>query len=599
MSGIPKGWTIQPANEVPKDWKIVPADQAQAAPAGNFPPTLEATEEGARAEGDPTRHKEVPVYNPDTGEQTGTESVAMSPEEQAATEQLETREAPGAAATFGNQWANTVSLHGAPRLGALYQSVATRGTPGMSSDFRERYMEALRRNQEDLERGATEHSTANKFGIGAGILNQLALTRGGAAPDSLGAALDTAVKGGIIYGGVGGLVSGKGADTLNPKQAALDTGTGMIAGGATAIPLAITGYGVSKVPEVARYIGGKLQDWGINAGRRFLQSGRGTMTAKVPLSDEAVSEAVNSGALKFGSGIERTYERLSDVAEERGQLYGQVVQKLKDVGFKGPEAEELAAKWRMEGAIAKANSSAESQVPRLYAKQAANISTQTPAGQQVQALSGSGQFTPEQARAIVARNPAMTSDDWRLGLTQAENIKRSLQQKGLYEKLLPTDAQGAKMDMASDMRQAVEDAISEQAPNATPEMQRVAEAFVPVKRSLGPILEAQRAALEGKTRMANRSGIGLRDTILAGGELAAGKPFKAMATLGVTKALRERGPSMAAVTGIKGGQALDDASRSTVARYIGGLMSEGAASPAIPGQAGAAVSGGTDDNRHP
>jgi hypothetical protein len=133
-----------------------------------------------------------------------------------------------------------------------------------------------------------------------------------------------------------------------------------------------------------------------------------------------------------------------------------------------------------------------------------------------------------------------TPDDWALRLEQTENIKRSLQDKAKYDRVQGDDVMmGARKGAASIVRAANERAIEDQSAKA-PDL---AAAFVPLKRKLGPLIEASDAADIAAARAANRQPHGLGSKVMAAGALSTGNVPAAAATLYGTTALRNRGPA--------------------------------------------------------
>ena len=113
--------------------------------------------------------------------------------------------------------------------------------------------------------------------------------------------------------------------------------------------------------------------------------------------------------------------------------------------------------------------------------------------------------------------------------------------KSAYKQMQPSEVGQAHEETASMMRQAVEDEIARQAPEAGGQ-------FVPVKQELGKLIEASNAAREGMARQARRSAFSLPDWMAAAGSLGhSGSPAQGLATMLASHSLRARGPSTAAV----------------------------------------------------
>lgn len=272
----------------------------------------------------------------------------------------------------------------------------------------------------------------------------------------------------------------------------LDTGLGALAGaGGGAL-----GHGVAKAaPPVARFLGRKLEELGLKQGRRVLLNGADSLTKNVT-SDEAVREALNSGAiLPFGT-TQGAANRLGKLRAKYGAVYNDIVARLEAQGIQGPEAQGLADEMLWRAVDEFANTGADKATAKTFQKEAGNVV------KLVGGEAGDAMRAPEGAR---------------LGLTQAENIKRALQEPVNYSPLVSKSANEAKKDAASIVRRQVEEAIAEQAqryPQGS-EVADLAEDFVPIKQKLGRLIEAGRAAERGAQKEANRSTFGLKETLLA------------------------------------------------------------------------------------
>jgi len=166
--------------------------------------------------------------------------------------------------------------------------------------------------------------------------------------------------------------------------------------------------------------------------------------------------------------------------------------------------------------------------------------TPTPQSERLQASTTRPNPDSEWGVALTEEVP----DQFNTSLTQQENIKRARQAFAKYHKRQGNSPmERANKDIAWVMRQANEDAITAQASMA-PE---AAAEFVPVKRQLGRVLEALKQAEKGANRSALSQTIGLKDAVLAAGELAAtGSPANAVKMGFISKMLQSRGPSTAA-----------------------------------------------------
>jgi len=338
--------------------------------------------------------------------------------------------------------------------------------------------------------------------------------------DTAGLALLTAGGLASLIPGVGpaiggGALTSAGMKLGDPGASASDVAASAAGGGAV-------GGGIYKgLPLVADLLGAaaqkvapRLHQGALEWGRKALTGNAGAISVKKPLSEEAVQAAYDTGAIKPFGAIQGTAERLGVTREALGEEYAQIVAALEAKGVTGPNAILLAKKMVEEGKQVAAKSLG-SPAPGMFRSVA-------------EELSGKVDPTPFAPK--------------RLGLSQAEDMKRTLQQaaRGEYVKEGPTSLAGeAKKDLASMLRQAVEDSVAEQAGKAPVE----AAAFVPVKQRLGSIIEASTAADTAAARAARNQKFGLGSKVLAGGTLATGNVPGAAATLFAADAARTRGPS--------------------------------------------------------
>jgi hypothetical protein len=291
----------------------------------------------------------------------------------------------------------------------------------------------------------------------------------------------------------------------------------------------------------AQTLGERLRGTAINQGRKTLTGNSAPMATRKPLSDEAIQAAYDVGAIRPLGTVESAAERLTVAREAAGDRYAQIVAALEAKGIKGPNAILLARKLAAEADAIETNSLG-SPAPGMYR----DISLE---------LQGLRQGMHGPVAGVPKVSPAPFADK-RLRLTQAEDMKRSLQRaaQGEYVKEGPQSLSGeAKTDLASTLRQAIEDAVTAQAHLAPEE----AAAFVPVKQRVGALIEASNAANRGAARAANRQQFGLGPKVLAGGALASGNVPGAAATLIGTSALRNRGPATLGWAANKGANLAD------------------------------------------
>lgn len=288
-------------------------------------------------------------------------------------------------------------------------------------------------------------------------------------------------------------------------------------------------------------LSGSIRNAAISSGRRVLTNGADSLSKNEPIAESAVESAIREGAIRpFGNNA-GTYERLQGLSEEAGDHYRQIVSQLEAEGVRGPRAQEIADQLMGRGATLETRTGANKAIPNAYVDEAAN------------------------AEAIA--NP-----EGRLGLTQAEDVKRALQRQAKYGKFEETPLNEARRDIASVYRAATERAVDEGAINGTPAAQNLASQFVPAKQRLGNLLTAEEAARRGYARGAQRSHLGPMELGAGLAEMAHGAPGMAIpATLGM-KLLRGRMPSTVASYGLD----LSDALRPAATNEAGDLGRNGA-----------------------
>lgn len=394
--------------------------------------------------------------------------------------------------------------------------------------------------------------------VGGGVASSLApvgaLAKGGAAVKvGLGRALLRAMGSGAAMGAAAGAgnseaeLAGNGPAETN--RLLLDSGIGAATGaGSSAI-----GYGVSKAaPLLLRTVGRKLEKMGINQGRRVLLNGADSLSNKTT-SDEAVAEALKSGGILPLGTTGGAAKRLAQKTEHQSQVYGEILDTLENNGVSGPDARELADQLLSRAAEEQVSTGANKAVPQRFFREALN-----------------------------AENVA-DKRNGRLGLRQAEKIKRELQNeaRGEYHRAGGNSSLGnAKMEIASIVRDANEKAI-EQAGQAAPlesAVREASESFLPVKQRLSRLIEARNAADKGAAKVANRSSTGLSGKVAMMGAAATGDLGAAAQAAGGTsllQAILNRAGSTGASGGYFAGRGLQSLGK-TVQR-IPGRATSGAA----------------------
>lgn len=394
--------------------------------------------------------------------------------------------------------------------------------------FGERY-----RSGRDEERAANKAAqeanpktsfAANLLGggaVAAGLPAFLA-AKGATLPAKIASGAASAAPVGAAYG-----LGGSESETLGGQAA--DTFIGGLGG-------ALVGGAMPIAGAALRGVAGPAADWlkktAINQGRKVLTGNSGTISVKKPLSEGAVQSALDEGAIRPFGTTQGAAERLSQSREAVGDIYGDLVAALEAKGVTGPDAAALAQRLAAEGQ-AVANRSLGSPAPGMYRDVAEELA---------------GKVAPPQSR---------------LGLTQAEDMKRTLQRaaQSEYVKEGRQSLGGeAKVDIARALREAIESEVQAQAPKAPAE----AAAFEPVKRRLGNIIEASTAADTAAARASRNRGISLTDTIAgAAGMSSAGVPGAAAMAM-ANKLGRTRGPATVSWAADRLGKAVAPLAQSSV-----------------------------------
>lgn len=326
---------------------------------------------------------------------------------------------------------------------------------------------AYRGNKRLTNADAEQHPIASIGGsVTGGVLAGPTLSAGGGLLRTMGTSA-----------GFGALGRAASSDSETVGGRLLDAGVGGVAG---AVGGGV-GYGVAKAASpLLRYLSGKLKNVGINQGRRVLLSGADSLSDREMVPAEVVQEAFESGAIRPLGTTQEAFETLTKKSAEQRELYNQTMEELAKRGVRGPDAELLAQRLVAEGEALAPNTMNDA-LPAEYVARAEQVLRK-------QQLGSDG-----------------TSKS--LGLHQAENIKRSLQDEARYGKREETSLNEVRRRIASMVRQANEDAIDEagKAAGRGSEVEKLAGDFVPVKRRLGRLIGAEEAAERGATRASQRS----------------------------------------------------------------------------------------------
>lgn len=402
---------------------------------------------------------------------------------------------------------------------------------------------AVRDTERDIEAGAREFRPKTAF---------VANMAGDIASDAVLGALGVPV-GSTPYQVASGALSGflgNDADLSTEDTSGRDVASALgsaALGGAAGYVLPKVGNQIARAfPGAMARLRQGLESSALDKARKVLTNGADQLSNRNPVADSAVREALDSGAIPIWGTTEGAFRRLEDLAEVRGQQYASIVERLERAGVPGPNARALADEL-----LTRARSldltEMNPAIPNEYRTVVGNIL--------------------DKAEIAEQRGLAPTG---RLGLTQAEDIKRSLQAMAKYGRREDTPLNEARKEIASIVRQANEDAVDAAGSRAAAESEvaQLAGDFVPVKQRLSRTLEARSAAERGAAKAAQRvggaSGVSLMD--VANATQATGQQgLPAMALAGASRIWRERGPSTLANIYDVGAEAAGNLSRASFA----------------------------------
>lgn len=377
--------------------------------------------------------------------------------------------------------------------------------------------------------GSEQNPWAGRAGTAAGI----ALTAFAPLPKALGGTGGSAgvqAARAAAAGGRGALAAGRAGvlpgalQAFGDSRADLTRGDGWEAvragadtalGGAAGFAGGALGYGLGKVlPTALRFARRKLSETAAAQAEKVLTNGTGTLQNRAELSTAAKLEAIRSGAILPWGTTKGAALRLDRTADEVGTAYSATLDELERLGVKGPEAAAIVDPLLQRAAEKELTSGAKKTIPRAFLNEARN-----------------------------AENLAL--DQGRLGLKQAEQIKRTLQEEARYGRLEETPLNGAKREIASIVRQANEDAVraAGEAAGQGSDIGELADSFVPLKRRLGSLIEARTAAERGAAAAGRRANVGVRETMLGA---ATGNPAAGLGVALGASILKNRIPSTVA-----------------------------------------------------
>jgi len=306
----------------------------------------------------------------------------------------------------------------------------------------------------------------------------------GAQPGMGGTPAANAARLLVSAGGAGGLAGlGASAEPPGSPEALREVGRGAALGTAGGLAGAALG---KAAPAALRAAGRAAEKSAAKWGLRTLLGGADQLRGGVrKIPDEVALAAIREGGIVPFGTTQGALERLTSKREAVGATYGEIIDALERAGVQGPDARILARDLVIRSAELRPQTMIEA-VPELYVR----------AGEQAVEKARLGQ------QAGLGRRG-------RLGLGQAESLKRSLQEPVAYEVIDSKAINEARKEIASMMREANERAIMEAAssPTATPEVVEAAESFIPTKQRLGRLIQASEAAERG-VAAASRRGMG-------------------------------------------------------------------------------------------
>lgn len=365
------------------------------------------------------------------------------------------------------------------------------------------------------------------------VLSFAAHVGGDIASDYLASKIGTPVASTAYQVGSGALAGAGMSEGETIKDVAIDSGIGA---GTALFGNAVGRYALGPLAaRVAPALRRWLNEKAVDQGRRVLTNGADSLSNRQPVAEEAVKEAIDSGAIKPLGTTQGAFKRLDRLAEDQGAAYGAVVEELEKQGVKGPAAKEIADELMSRASVLRPNTMNDA-LPAEFEKQAAEVLSK-----RTFAPKATGTTLTGGTRYAIQRDP-------NLGLSQTESLKRSLQKLAQYDRTASKPLNDVRKEIASVVREANEEAI-EAAGKANPgtDIEHLAEGFVPLKQRLGRILEAREAAQRGAARGAQRRGVGISDYLTANAAAAAGDPTGGLATGAANNFLRNRGTSAVAV----------------------------------------------------
>jgi hypothetical protein len=234
--------------------------------------------------------------------------------------------------------------------------------------FLETYRQARDENRRRSEAGSRQNPIASAagttLGVGASLAAPLPVFKLGAGPL---ARIASGIATGLGYGAVASsgrskadLTKGEfgkfardlaGEKEFEQARKNVDEG-GWRGSGKAALNVAaagapggaVAGGALSTAMEGLRKAGPSIGRYAVRQGRRVLTNGADSQSNRALVSDEAVTAALDEGAIRNLGNTEGTLHRLEELTAKYGPEYRQIVTKLEDSGVAGPKASAIAEK---------------------------------------------------------------------------------------------------------------------------------------------------------------------------------------------------------------------------------------------------------------
>jgi hypothetical protein len=364
--------------------------------------------------------------------------------------------------------------------------------------------------RKDTAKLSAENPWAGRLGEGVGTVASILAPLPGfkAAPGAgllgrVGAASLT----GAAYGGLNGLANGPSDLSRGDiKGTARDIVDNALGGAAFGAGFGLLSEGASRAwPWVRNYALGK--------GKEVLSGGSDiAAVTRKPLRDEAVEEVLASGGIKPFDTTPQTHQRVEQLSDEAGQLYGEIVRELEARGVPGPEVKPLADEMMARYVEAYRNSGANKGPANVFKNEANNLVD------------------------VAGGNPT-------LDLTQAEAIKRTMQRDAKFHRRQASPDEESLQRASSMVRQAVEDAVERGAAGSTdPEIRSLANNFIPAKQRASRLLEAEEFVDRAAAKYNQKPNVSAFDR-LTGNVASGGNPIQGEINAQAMSQARRRMPS--------------------------------------------------------